>query len=439
MNEKNKTKDQYSVELSELYQRIGELEKSEEFLQTLVNTIGDPIMVIDPSNYRIVLANKASENLYDGENPSASSLTCYQLSHRRDEPCAAPDEPCPVRQILATKEPVRVTHTHYDSDNKQIDVDIIATPILNEEGDVVRIIEVCRDVTNIQKMEMKLKKSEEKYRSLVESTEDSIYSVDKDYRYLFMNKNHIARMGFSEDEYLNRTYGEFHSPDETKWFVANVDKVFASGKSVKHEHKSRRDDSYFLQTLSPVKDADGKIIAATIVSKNINDLKRLEEKLRTLSITDELTGLFNRRGFFTLADQQIKLAHRHKAGIFMLYADLNGLKKINDKLGHTAGDSALIDIANLLKKTYRESDVVARIGGDEFAVIPIGTTEDNAEIISARFQDALNIHNNTMNRQYMLSASVGLAHYDPDKPCSLDELLMQADKMMYKQKTNHLK
>jgi diguanylate cyclase (GGDEF)-like protein/PAS domain S-box-containing protein len=426
MNEKDKTQDQSLKEFPNLQQRIDEPENSGEFLQTLIDTIGDPIMVIDPGNYRIVLANKVLKNTCDGENSVSNSLTCYQLSHRRNEPCVVHDA-------------VRVTHTHYDSDNKQTVFDIIATPIFNEEGDVVRIIEVCRDVTNIQKIEMKLRKSEEKYRSLVESTEDSIYSVDEDYRYLFMNKNHITRMGFREDEYLGRTYGEFHSPDETKWFVRNVEKVFTTGKSVKYEHKSRRDDSYFLQTLSPVRDADGAIIAATIVSKNINDLKKMEEKLHTLSITDELTGLFNRRGFFTLADQQLKLAHRHKTGIFMLYADLDGLKKINDKLGHTTGDSALIDMANLLKKTYRESDVVARIGGDEFAVIPIGTTGDNVEIISARFQDALKIHNNTINRHYMLSASVGIAHYDPEEPCSLDKLLIQADRMMYKQKTSHLK
>jgi PAS domain S-box-containing protein len=174
--------------------------------------------------------------------------------------------------------------------------------------------------------QVKTRQSEEKYRALVESTEDSIYLVDKNYKYLFMNKNHITRMGLLENEYKGHAYGEFHSPEETKWFVENVDTVFATGESVKHEHKSGRDGRYFLQTLSPVKDPDGKIIAVTIVSKDINEMKMMEEQLHNLSITDELTGLFNRRGFFFFADQQIKLADRHKTGIFMLYADLDGLK-----------------------------------------------------------------------------------------------------------------
>jgi diguanylate cyclase (GGDEF)-like protein/PAS domain S-box-containing protein len=286
--------------------------------------------------------------------------------------------------------------------------------------------------------EVKTKESEEKYRSLVDSTDDSIYVVDRNCRYLFINRNHITRMGFSENEYQGHAYGEFHSPEETKWFVTIIDKVFATGKSFKEEHKSLRDGRYFFQTLSPLKDAEGEIIAVTVVSKDINELKTMEEKFRSLSITDELTGLFNRRGFFTFADRQIKLSNRHKTGIFMLYADLDGLKMINDTFGHKEGDLALIEMANLLKVNYRDSDIIARIGGDEFVVIPVGTIEDDIEIITARFQNALVMQNEKTNRNFKLLASVGIAYYDPENPCSLDELLIQADRMMYKQKRHHL-
>lgn len=168
----------------------------------------------------------------------------------------------------------------------------------------------------------------------------------------------------------------------------------------------------------------------------INRIKHVksQEKLRLLSITDELTGLYNRRGFFTLTDQQLKLARRLKKGIFMLYADVDNLKVINDKFGHQEGDLVLLDIAGILKATYRESDIIARIGGDEFTVIPIGTTGDNIGKITARLQKNIDNHYAIENRKYTLSISFGVSYFNPETPCSIDELLAHADKMMYEQK-----
>jgi diguanylate cyclase (GGDEF)-like protein len=208
-----------------------------------------------------------------------------------------------------------------------------------------------------------------------------------------------------------------------------------TGNSIIHEHKNLRDGRYFLLTLSPVKKEE-KVIAVTVVSKDITGYKDMEEDLRALSLTDELTGLYNRRGFFTLTDQLLKLARRQKKGIFMLYADIDNLKKINDTFGHKEGDMALIETADILKKNYRESDIIARIGGDEFVIIPIGTTGDNIDIITSRFEKSIEIYNSKSKREYNLSLSYGLTYYDPENPCSIDELLTQADKIMYEHKRN---
>jgi len=241
-------------------------------------------------------------------------------------------------------------------------------------------------------------------------------------------------MGLSDEEYLGHAYSEFHSPEETKLFLERANEVFNTGKSIRHEYVSPRDSRYFLLTLSPVKKSDGTITAVTVVSKDIDELKRMEEKLRELSLTDELTGLYNRRGFFTLAEQQLKLSKRQKVGIFILYADVDNLKEINDTWGHKEGDGALIEIADILKKNYRESDIIARIGGDEFVVIRVGTAGDNVGIITDRLQKAIEIHNIKRKLKYKLSLSFGIAYYDPENPCSVDELLVQVDKLMYEKK-----
>jgi diguanylate cyclase (GGDEF)-like protein len=161
---------------------------------------------------------------------------------------------------------------------------------------------------------------------------------------------------------------------------------------------------------------------------------KMHERLHDISLHDELTGLYNRRGFFTLAEHLLKTAKRQQAGLFMLYCDLDGLKGINDALGHQKGDWALIDTANILKETFRDSDIISRIGGDEFVVMPIKTTGDNLEIVINRLQKAVAMDNTRSKREYKLSISIGTAYFDPLSPCTIDELLSQADRLMYEQK-----
>ncbi len=294
--------------------------------------------------------------------------------------------------------------------------------------------DLIKEMARRKGIEDELRSSEEKYRSLIESTEDSIYLVNREYQYIYMNKNHREIMGFSGEESLGRSYGEFHSPEETELFKRNVDMIFDTGRSVQHEHKNIAGDRYFLQTLSPVQDPGGKITAVTVVSKDISRLKMMEERLHTLSITDELTGLFNRRGFFTFGEQYIKMANRQKTKVFMLYIDLDALKRINDTLGHKAGDLALTILADCLKKSFRDSDAIARIGGDEFVVFPVETAGENIGSIIARFNESIKMCNEKANSGCALSASVGVACYDPADPHSLDELLIQADRNMYERK-----
>jgi diguanylate cyclase (GGDEF)-like protein len=162
----------------------------------------------------------------------------------------------------------------------------------------------------------------------------------------------------------------------------------------------------------------------------------MEAEILALSITDQLTGLHKRRGFLSLAGQQLKLAERNKRGMLLFFADLDGLKWINDTLGHEEGDKALIEAAIVFKETFRTSDIIARLGGDEYAALTIDVAEANSEIFTTRLQSLIDTQNNQENRKYRLSISVGCSYYDPENPCSIDELMASADKLMYAQKQN---
>lgn len=175
-----------------------------------------------------------------------------------------------------------------------------------------------------------------------------------------------------------------------------------------------------------------------IVNKQLHNeiahRKRLEEELRVLSITDPLTNLYNRRGFLVLGQQQIKLAQRNKQDVIIIFADLDKLKLINDHFGHLQGDLALIEVANIFRASFRESDIIARIGGDEFIVLAIQAKKEFANNLITKFQKELYEHNVKATSRYSLSLSIGIAICDAEHPCNIEELLARADRMMYKQK-----
>lgn len=163
--------------------------------------------------------------------------------------------------------------------------------------------------------------------------------------------------------------------------------------------------------------------------------KRAEAALQSLAITDPLTGLYNRRGFGTLANQLLKQAKRARQPFLIFVADLDGLKKINDTFGHLEGDQAVNAVAGILKDTFRASDVTARLGGDEFAVAVIQDLSDHErQPLLNRLHDKLEDFNAKSHKNYRLSLSVGVAELKPYEQQSLEALIASADKFLYDEK-----
>jgi len=395
--------------------------QSQQDWEGTFNTINDLITIHD-KDFNIIHSNHAAKKTLQLPDLEVNKeVKCFKYFHGTD----VPPEYCPSYRCFETKLPAsfEMFEPHL---KKYVEMRII--PRFNADKQITGLIHIVRDITE-------RKKSEEKYHSLVDSTDDSVYLIDRDYNYLFINKQHLLRLGLSEEQYMNRAYSEFHSPKETELFIQKADKVFKSGESFQYDYKSFRDGRCFLQTISPVRDLNNKTTSVTVISKDISMLKHAEEMLYSMSITDELTGLYNRRGFLALSEQQLKLAARDNKKMFLMSADLDFLKLINDTVGHTRGDMAIMSIANILKKSFRDSDIVARIGGDEFVVFGVNTPEINIETLVDRLRENINVHNYKSNEPLEeLSLSYGFASYDPEHPCSIEELLTNADKLMYEDK-----
>ena len=162
-------------------------------------------------------------------------------------------------------------------------------------------------------------------------------------------------------------------------------------------------------------------------------------ELQSLSLVDDLTGLYNRRGFMLFAQQQLSIAIRTKRGMILFFIHLEGLNQINEKFGRQYEDLAKIETTNILKDAFRESDIIARHGRDEFTAIAIESFDANNEIIITRLLDELQRRNKQENRQYKLSLSIGTAYYDTEELCTIEELINRAKESMIEQKKNKLK
>ena len=164
---------------------------------------------------------------------------------------------------------------------------------------------------------------------------------------------------------------------------------------------------------------------------------RRQASLQTLAVSDPLTGLYNRRGFLLLAEQQWRLAQRGDRQFLLFYIDVDRFKKINDSFGHKEGDAALQTVANVLRESFRKADILGRLGGDEFAIAAIDAAQESQITMEKRLIHILEQHNSTAERKYHLALSVGALSCDKSLgDLSIEELITRADALMYQQKRN---
>jgi len=201
------------------------------------------------------------------------------------------------------------------------------------------------------------------------------------------------------------------------------------GRNVRHQAQNRR------QLEAKVVERTAELVATNRrIQEEVAERQRLMGELERLSVTDELTGLSNRRGFQTFGGELLKLGRRITAQVFLIYIDFDKLKSINDSLGHSEGDLALQDLADVLRGTFREADLMARVGGDEFAVLGILDEGSSVDVLTTRLQRGVRDHNAKRDDARRISLSIGAVAMPGGPAVGIDELLHAADDMMYDQK-----
>jgi diguanylate cyclase (GGDEF)-like protein/PAS domain S-box-containing protein len=245
-------------------------------------------------------------------------------------------------------------------------------------------------------------------------------------------------LGYAEDELLRSNFQTITHPEDLGNALAQVyrlklGEILTCQFEKRYLHKLGH-EVWTSLSASLVRDAQGASLHFIFQIQDITERKRAESAIQTLSLADELTGLYNRRGFFAFSKQHLSSLQRTNKGLMLVYADLDGLKQINDSFGHKEGDRALVKTAELLKETFRSSDVLGRLGGDEFTVLAAVDSEGSVESLVDRLEQKFKSYNSLKTVPYKLSISIGLALLDHEDKQSIEDLMAAADRAMYENK-----
>lgn len=259
-----------------------------------------------------------------------------------------------------------------------------------------------------------IRKLENNYRNILESNIDSLIVINSDKKILY--KNPATNKLFSDDI------------DVLKMNLFDMDKINIGTKEI--IIKKENGEKVIADVTVSETSWEGQEVYLLSI-RDITEKVHLVEKLRVQSITDELTSLYNRRGFFNFFQKKTEYAMRKNKGLTLFFVDIDGMKWINDTLSHREGDMALIETANILKSTFNYNDIIARIGGDEFAVISL---DSDPKVIDKKIQKLIISQedlNHTKKYEFKLSFSIGNSCFDSANPMSIDELMAKSDESMY--------
>jgi diguanylate cyclase (GGDEF)-like protein/PAS domain S-box-containing protein len=307
------------------------------------------------------------------------------------------------------------------------------------------LVSVHRDVEEVKRTADELANSEAYFRLLTENSRDLVRTHDLNAKALYVSPSVERMLGYTPQEFLALPALSIVHPDDLALVNPKLEPpIYVRFQHVPLEYRLRHKDGTYRwleMNFGALRDDSGEVVGVQSSARDVTDRHLAEERLasqaeelRGLSLREELTSLYNRRGWLELSRQGLRFAQREKRMAAVIFADMNGMKSINDQYGHEEGDRALQDTARLLKDACREVDVIARFGGDEFVVFALDFDESGLDALRLRVRSASLDLNRSGDRPFQLSLSVGAAFFKPEHPESIDELLDRADREMYLQK-----
>ncbi|MCC7055613.1 MAG: PAS domain S-box protein [Gemmatimonadaceae bacterium] len=321
---------------------------------------------------------------------------------------------------------------NYRKDGSPFWIEMSITPSLDAKRQITGFVGLSRDVTVRRNAE----RERQQLAAAVAVTADGIAITGVSGALEFVNHAFARMHGYRPSELLQTPWASLYEPTEAQRLVREaIPEVTQVGFWQGEVRGRTRDGTCYPEELSLTLLPHGGLVS---VSRDISDRKAAEERLLHLSVRDELTSLYNRRGFIAQADAMLRLATRQGVPCALLYGDLDAFKAVNDGYGHDAGDDALQVVAGILTTTFRETDLVARLGGDEFTILAIDVQPCDVAMLVDRVDDGVDRSNAARAHDpatsWTLGISLGVAYFDPASPQTVDALLRTADEAQYERK-----
>ena len=399
--------------------------------------------------FRLAFANApigVSITSLEGRFIQVNQALCQMLGRSEDELAGAvvlslthPDDRAADREAMeAMRHGHRRTfHTekrYLHAAGTSVWVRLHASVVSDDAGHPRYFVSQMEDITDYKRAEAALREEQERFRLSFDHAPIGKALVAPDGRLLEVNPALCSIVGYSRDDLLGKTFADITHPDDVHADLEPVRRLLAGEiRTYSLEQRYVHADGHTVVTslsVSVVRDDRGGPSYFISQIEDISARKAMEAELARLAMVDELTGLRNRRGFLAAAEPLSQLAQRNEHDIALLFIDLDNLKDINDRHGHRAGDEVLVDMAGLLRTTFRESDVLGRLGGDEFAVL----IPDNGLEVKACL-DRLRQLARHDPRCAPLAFSVGVSRSEWTRPRSIAALIDDADAAMYREKS----
>ncbi|MBU4533199.1 MAG: PAS domain S-box protein [Firmicutes bacterium] len=395
-------------------------------LEAIFKGSGDGMRIIG-NDFIILDQNQQMDRLSGVPKSRSVGEKCFRSFHHAF--CGTDD--CIMGRILSGEESISLELTKRRPDGGHVEVSLIATPLRNESGEIIGIIESYRDISDMKTLQQELLEQKLHFEALFQSSADAIASLDRQHRVIDINPQFTKLFGYTLDELKGRNIDDFIIPEVCVDEGRDLTRRVLLGQSVEREApRLTKDGSTILVSIrgGPLQVND-EVVGVYTLYTDITERKRAEYRLQYLSTFDALTELYNRAHFEA---EMTKLDLIRSGPVTIITCDIDGLKIVNDTWGHEAGDQFLKEAAEVLRRSFRTSDQVARVGGDEFGVILKDTNRQAAEKVFERIREEIAVFNQATPK-IPLSISVGMATTD-DPEMSTRDLFKEADNNMYRQK-----